>query len=369
MMKEKSFFRKHMVLISVIGVFLILTLVGVFVYYNPPDVLLDFVIRQGIKLNQQKPSVFEDDGLYVITTGTGAPLPEKGRAGPQTVVVAGEQVLVFDAGPGSTLNLVLSGISPDDISGLFLTHFHSDHIGDIGELALKYWTANGSDVPLQVYGPPGVQMVIDGFEQAYVLDRGYRIDHHGEETMPPSGFGFEVHPFDLGSDLMSSQTVYKSGEVEVIAFNVNHLPVFPAVGYRVNYKGRSVVITGDTIYTESLTHHAKGADTLVSEALNHKYSQMVSDSSKDMGSNVSVVAKDIKTYHIRPDEVGIVANDAEVSQVIITHILPPIPSNILKNAFLRGMKETYSGSVYIANDGTLIKMPVGSDEIFIKELL
>lgn len=310
---------------------------------------------------------FEEDALYVITTGTGAPLPDAGRAGPQTVVVAGDQVLVFDAGPGSTHKLELI-MDASLVDALFLTHYHSDHIGDLGELMLKRWATGGSAKPLPIYGPPGIEEVVAGFEAAYQLDRGYRIAHHGEEAMPPSGFGAQVHLFDLGSDLMASEVVYEQDGVQVISFNVDHAPIFPAVGYRVTYKGKSVVITGDTVYTESLTHHSIGADVLVSEALNHEISTMVSQATSDIENNASLVAEDIKDYHITPEQAGIVARDAGIPYLIITHVLPPVPHQILVHPFLRDARAVYDGEIYMANDGTMVKISVNSDKVTIKEL-
>jgi ribonuclease Z len=120
--------------------------------------------------------------------------------------------------------------------------------------------------------------------------------------MPPSGFGGVAHTFDLGTDLMSSDVVYEAGDVQVIAFNVDHPPVIPAVGFRVNYKDRSVMITGDTIYSDSLIHHAMGADLMVSDSLNHKMSQMVADAGEDMDNNLTSVTEDIQESHIKPEE-------------------------------------------------------------------
>jgi ribonuclease Z len=337
-------------------------------YYNLPDFLVDDLFNLVVDRSQAD-NTFEDDGLYVITTGTGAPLPDHGRAGPQTVIVAGDQILVFDAGPGSTLNIELTPVDVGAVDALFLTHYHSDHIGDIGELMLKRWATSSLDQPLPIYGPPGVEEVVGGFEAAYLLDKQYRIDHHGEEAVPGSGFGAEVHLFDLGTDLMASDVVYEQDSVQVIAFNVDHAPVFPAVGYRVNYKDRSVVITGDTVYTESLTHHSMGADLLVSEALHHEFSQMLSDATNDMENNAATVAEDIQDYHITPEQVGIVAKDAGVSQVLVTHILPPVPTQILVNPFLRDTRTVFDGKVTMANDGTLVKLLANSDEITVEELL
>lgn len=335
---------------------------------NPPDYLLKFIIEKGIARNNTMDN-FKEDALYVITTGTGAPLPETNRVGPQTVVVAGDQILVFDAGPGSTLKLEMSGVDVSSISGLFLTHYHSDHIGDIGELMLKRWASNVATKPLPIYGPVGLDQVVTGFESAYELDKGYRIDHHGEDMVPEEAFGGDVIEFDLGVDLTKSKVVYSSGEVEVIAFNVDHLPIFPAVGYRVNYKDRSVVISGDTIYTESLIDHAMGADLFISEALHMGFSEMISDASEDMDSNLSDVAHDIQDYHISPEDAAIVAREAGIKRLVLTHILPPIPSIILEAGFTKEARAVYDGEIYISNDGTMFKMPVNSDDIKTTELL
>ncbi len=363
-----EFLKKHKLITTITSVLLVLVVVGVTVFNNPPDALLKFVIDKGVEIKNAN-SVIEEDGLYVITTGTGAPMPELDRVGSQTLVVAGDEILAFDAGPGSTLNFTLTGVPIDELDALFLTHYHSDHIGDIGELALKRWAGDVNDKPLDVYGPPGVDEVVNGFEMAYTLDKQYRVDHHGEETMPPSGFGYDINEFDLGKELSSSKVVYTGDELEVIAFNVDHAPIFPAVGYRVNYKDRSVVITGDTVYTESLTEHSKGADLLISEALDHELSQMVSDATNDNDNNLSVVAHDIQDYHIRTDEVGKVATDAGIDNIVITHILPTLPIKMMENAFINRVEKNYDGKVYLANDGTMIKMPVNSDKVYIKELL
>lgn len=363
-----EFFKKHKWLVMVAVAVIVLSVSVVSILHNPPDYLLSFIIEKGMARNNDM-DIFKDDALYVITTGTGAPLPEANRVGPQTVVVAGDQILVFDAGPGSTLKLELTGVDVSSISGLFMTHYHSDHIGDIGELMLKRWASNVATKPLRMYGPVGLDQVVAGFERAYELDKGYRIDHHGEDIMPEEAFGGDVIEFDLGVDLTSSKVVYSSGDVEVIAFNVDHFPVFPAVGYRVNYKDRSVVISGDTIYTESLIDHAMGADLLVCEALHMGFSKMVSDTSVDMDSNLSDVAHDIQDYHISPEDAAVVAREAGISQLVITHILPPIPSKILEAGFTKEARAVYDGEIYISHDGTMIKMPVNSDDIKITELL
>ena len=358
--------HKWLVLAAILVSILIAIIVSIL--RNPPDSLIKFVIEKGIERHNST-DTFKDDALYVITVGTGSPLPEINRVGSQTVVVAGNQTLVFDAGPGSTLKLELTGVDVSSINGLFLTHYHSDHIGDMGELMLKRWASNVATKPLPIYGPIGLNQVVNGFEMAYELDKGYRIEHHGVEMVPEEAFGGDVIEFDLGNDLAASKVVYASGDVEVIAFNVNHLPVFPAVGYRVNYKDRSVVITGDTKYTDSLIYHAKGADLLISEALNMEFSKIVSEASQNLDSNLSDVAIDIQDYHLSPKDAAIVAREAGINQLILTHILPPVPSRILLAGFTKEARAVYDGEIYISNDGTLIKMPISSNDIKIIELL
>lgn len=363
-----SFIKKHKWLSGVVALVLILSMTTFFVFQNPPDFLLKFIIETGISMREGA-NHLDEDGLYVITTGTGAPLPEKNRVGSQTVVKAGNETLVFDAGPGSALNFQLVGLDPSSVSALFITHYHSDHIGDIGELMLKRWASNVATKPLPIYGPVGIEQVVEGFEMAYALDKKYRIEHHGEEMVPEEAFGGDAFMFDLGSDLKSSKVVYRSGDVEVIAFNVDHMPVYPAVGYRVNYKDRSVVISGDTIYTDSLIEHTMGADLFICEALHKEFSEIVSNASANMDSNLSSVAEDIQTYHISPKEAAMVARDAGVDQLVFTHILPPIPSKILEAGFLKQAKAVYNRKIYLANDGTMIKLPSNSDKIKIIELL
>lgn len=340
---------------------------GLWYRNNLPDSAIEGFINKAVAADPNA-KYFEDDALRVITTGTGAPLPDPNRVGPQAVVVAGDQLLVFDTGPGSTRQLLLTGLDLSSINALFLTHYHSDHISDLGELMLQHWTGTGSVEPLHIYGPPGVEEVVAGFVAAYQLDRGYRIAHHGTDVMPPSGFGAVAHTFDLGSDLMSSEVVYEAGDLQVIAFNVDHPPVVPAVGFRVNYKDRSAVITGDTIYSDSLIHHAMGADLMVSDALNHKMSQMVSEAGEGMDNNLTSVTEDIQESHIKPEEAAYVAKEAGVPVLMITHVLPPVP-DFLKRPFLRDARAVYDGHLQMANDGTLISLPVNSDQYSIHELL
>jgi len=206
------------------------------------------------------------DGLHLAVCGAGAPLPAAERSGPCLGVIAGDRLFVVDAGSDGARNLQRMGFGAGRVDAVFLTHFHSDHIDGLGELGMLRWTGGNHDAPLPVYGPAGVEQVVTGFNQAYALDAGYRTAHHGAVVAPPGGAGMVAQPFDApaGSE---RTTVWEGGGVTVSTFSVPHDPVTPAVGYRFDYADRSLVISGDTRRSDTVTAVSAGVDLLAHEAL------------------------------------------------------------------------------------------------------
>ena len=311
------------------------------------------------------PDAFADlpDGLHVGLCGSGSPMPDPGRAGPCTAVLAGQRLFVIDSGAGSTKNLSLMNLPPAKVDAVLLTHLHSDHIDGLGELMLQRWAGGGASAPVPVYGPTGVDQVVAGFQQAYLLDRGFRIAHHGEKVVHPSGFGGTARPFDPpkdGPDLLLIDT----GDLKVWAFPVQHAPVEPAVGYKFVYKGRSVVVSGDTAVSERVEAAAKGVDVLVHEGLSPQLVAMQNRAAKAHGrDNLAAITHDILSYHTAPEDAARIAQRAGARYLLFTHIIPPLPMRALEGPFLGDSRRLFSGEIRVGHDGDLISLPAGGTQI------
>ncbi len=303
------------------------------------------------------------DGLHLALCGSGSPMMDPKRAGPCVVVIAGKALYIVDTGPSSVQRLELMRLQPGDIEAVLLTHFHSDHIGDLGELMLKRWARGAATEPLPVFGPPGVQTVVQGFNLAYSLDSRYRVAHHGIETTPPGGAGGVARPFDF-PDGEDAVVIIDAHGVKVTAFLVDHRPVEPAVGYRFDYKGRSLVISGDTLPSETLRRQSARVDLLLHEALQPNMVRMLGDATRKGGrSNIARITTDILDYHTFPEEAARIAEDAGARQLVFYHTIPPLPVSVLGKAFLGDAEEYYSGPITIGVDGLMFSMPAGSRSV------
>lgn len=303
------------------------------------------------------------DGLHIGLCGSGAPIPDPIRAGPCEAVLAGRRLFVIDAGAGGTRNLSLMNLPPARVEAIFLTHFHSDHIDGLGELMLQRWGGGAATAPVPVYGPTGVDSVVNGFMAAYALDRGYRIAHHGPKVMPPSGFGGAPHPFAI--DRAGPNVVLiDDGGLKVTAFPVDHGPVEPAVGYRFDYKGRNLVISGDTAPSARLEATAKGVDLLAHEGLAPNLVAVQNRAAvAAKRDNLAAVTHDIQSYHTAPEAAAAIAQRAGVRYLLFEHIIPPVPFKALEGPWLGRSRQIFHGTVRVGRDGDFVSLPVGTTEI------
>lgn len=265
--------------------------------------------------------------ITVTLLGTGNPRPTLSRFGPSILVQAGGQNLLFDCGRGATIRLYQLKI--DRIDGLFLTHLHSDHTVGIPDLWLTGWVM-GRKTPFRVWGPAGTREMMTHLEEAYSFDIHVRRDV--DQHLPGSGVEVVAKDIDQG-------VVYESSGVKVTAFLVDHGLVKPAFGYRVDYSGHSVVLSGDTNYSENLIHYAQGTDVLIHEVIDPEaYAKLATSDDPEE-------RKRILSHHTTPEGAGKVFTKVAPKLAVYSHIVPPVAPTLVAQT-----RKTYSGPLEVGED-------------------
>jgi ribonuclease Z len=191
----------------------------------------------------------------VTLLGTGNPTPSLTRFGPSILIQAGDETLLFDAGRGAAQRLFQLGVPFQKINAVFLTHLHSDHIVGLPDLWLTGWLIGRTTSPLKLIGPAGTTEMAGYLEKAFAFDVRMRTEEGGQAAA-----GGQISARDIMQGL-----VYEEHGVQVTAFDVDHGIVKPALGYRIEYRGHVVVLSGDTRFSENVIKFSKGADLLVHE--------------------------------------------------------------------------------------------------------
>jgi ribonuclease Z len=273
----------------------------------------------------------------VTLLGTGTPIPSAERFGPSTLVEAGDQKLLIDAGRGATIRLDQLNIPIGRIDALLLTHFHSDHTVGIPDVWLTGWLQSHFGTrrtPFRVVGPRGAKALMSKLEDAYGADIRIRI---ADEKLDPVGVAISVEEFDADS------VVYQNGGVTVTAFEVDHGELIkPAYGYRITYKDRVVVISGDTRYNENVVKYASGADLLIHEVATARPQLMQ-----------EAYIQRIMAHHTTAREAGMVFERARPKLAAYTHLVF-LASNDVKPATIGDLiaetRQTYSGPLEVGED-------------------
>ena len=274
--------------------------------------------------------------LNVTLLGTGNPRPVMDRFGPSILVEAGDTKLLFDCGRGATQRLYQLKIGFADLNTLFLTHLHSDHTVGIPDLWLTGWVM-GRKTPLRIWGPDGTRAMADHLQHAYAFDIHIRRDV--DEKLPAEGAAIWAHDIEQGQ-------VFEEKGIKVTAFAVDHGPVKPAFGYRVDFAGRSVVLSGDTRFSENLIRFAQGVDVLIHEVLDPEaYNQ--ADVTFTDEQKQKVIA-----HHTTPEEAGVVFARVKPKLAVYSHIVPPEVPNVIPDT-----RKTYSGPLEVGED--LMSIEVG----------
>lgn len=274
--------------------------------------------------------------IQVTLLGTGSPRPVLNRFGPSTLVEAGGQKFLFDAGRGALQRLAQIQVRWQDVDGVFLTHLHSDHLVGFPDLWLTGWLLAGArDRPLNVWGPRGTKKMMALLEQAYESD--IRIRLYDDRAAPD---GVVLLAEDIGEG-----TVFEKAGVKVTAFEVDHRPVKPAFGYRVDYGGRSVVLSGDTRLSENLIRYAQGVDLLIHEVAAPEAFRRAGGSPER---TQSVIA-----HHTTPEQAGDVFSRVKPRLAVYSHIVPP---SATEQDLIPPTRKTYSGPLELGEDLMVIEI-------------
>jgi ribonuclease Z len=281
-------------------------------------------------------SAVQAQDIKVTLLGTGTPVPAMHRFGPSTLVEAGGQRFLFDAGRGALQRLAQVGVRWQDVDAVFLTHLHSDHVVGLPDLWLSGWlVAPGRNRPLRVLGPQGTAAMMDHLREAFAFDIAFR---QSDDRASPEGVVVEAR--DLAPGI-----VFEHDGVTITAFEVDHAPVRPAFGYRVDFRGRSVVLSGDTRVSENLVRHARGADLLIHEVASPA-------SFRRMGVNAERAAT-VVAHHTTPEQAGEVFSRVKPRLAVYSHIVQP---GATRDELVVPTRTTYAGPLEVGEDLMVIEV-------------
>lgn len=302
-------------------------------------------------------ALLRTDALTAVLVGTGGPMPSD-RAQSCTALFVNGQFLLFDAGDGAARRMEALNLPVGQLTAVFLTHYHADHFADLGEIIDRSWIL-GRRHALPIYGPEGIDQIVAGYRMAYELETGYRTAHHGPEIMPPHYAEARAMPF--GYDSRGAPTpVYASAGVTVHAFAAHHPPIAPNVGYRIAYADKVVVLSGDTLYTDTLLAQSAGADLLISDVMAMDAVAQIEEANRAAGNDATArIMHDIRDYHIGAEALGALAEQAHVKRLALTHLSPPVTQPLLVRSFFkRPIAARYAGEIIAGHDGTRVVIPL-----------
>ena len=280
--------------------------------------------------------------MKITLLGTGSPLPDPHRAGPSTLVQAGDQNIIVDCGRGAVMRLLAAGVLPGMVGTALITHLHSDHITDLNDLVTTRWIMMPINIPLRVIGPVGTRDVVDAMLQMLGPDQSYRLGHH--EDLRASG------PLTVDVTEVGPGETLEIGNVTVTTHATDHRPVEPSLGYRIAADGRTAALAGDTIPCPGLDDLCRDADvyvqTVIREDLVAQLAALLPNSQRLL---------DILDYHSTVAQAGQTASRNRVKTLVLTHYVPAMQPGAEED-WRRVAAEHFSGTVVLGPDLTSVEV-------------
>ncbi|CAD5109906.1 MBL fold metallo-hydrolase [Zestomonas carbonaria] len=292
--------------------------------------------------------------IRVILCGTGSPQAGSPRGQACTLVAAGGLLFLFDAGENALRNVENNHVPLTALTRVFITHWHSDHFNGLGGLINHTWNS-GRQQPFEVYGPPGVERVVQGLAMAYENDVGFRSAHKQPATSPELAFA-EPHEVRIAPDQEFTR-VFEQNGVTIDAYRVDHHPVDPAYGYVLRYQGKKLFISGDTRVTERYLPAMQDADLVVHEAINSHLINMAAAAFKRTDQHARAEqATRVLSYHADTLALAQLAEKANVRHLVLTHLIPSPTDFVSRRLFVSGMAERFSGVITLGEDAMDIRL-------------
>lgn len=271
--------------------------------------------------------------MEIVLTGTGSPLPDANRAGPSTLVKAGDTHILVDAGRGVVMRMAGGGSLPALLAAALVTHLHSDHICDLNDVITTHWIMTQGNVALPVFGPPGTAQFVERQLHALEADIGYRIEHHDALTRGPNVEVTELEPDDQ----------FAVNDVQVSTAATIHAPARPSIGYRLEHNGSTVALVGDTLPCEGVDVLAAGADAYVQTVIRRDLVEIIPN---DM-------IQDILDYHSGVEEAAQTAARVGARRLVLTHLVPA-PTVDQYPDWIALAAEHFDGEIVIGDDLTTV---------------
>jgi ribonuclease BN (tRNA processing enzyme) len=273
--------------------------------------------------------------LVLLGTG-GGPRPRKASSAAAQVIIVNDAAYVVDCGDGVARQLVMANVPLASLKSIFITHHHSDHNADYGNLILLAWTA-GLNHRVDTWGPPPLQRMTRLFFEMSSYDIKVRIADEGRPPLAPL-----VHAHEL----RTGGVVMQDENVKVTAALVHHPPVSPAFGYRFDTADRSIVISGDTTPTKALIELAKGADVLVHDAL----FEPAIDRMVARVPNAQSLKRSILSHHTSAEDAGRVASEAGVKMLVLSHLIPADDPDVTEQMWIDAARRNFNGEIVVGKD-------------------